>query len=43
VTFEARKQHAAEHRQEVEDRTATRMKEHPPAKPLPLPAAKPAS
>jgi hypothetical protein len=43
ATFEARQQRAAEHREEAEDRAVKRMMEHPPAKPLPLPPAKPAS
>jgi hypothetical protein len=38
ATFEARKQHAAEHREEVVDKAAKRLQQHPPAPALPMPA-----
>ncbi len=39
ATFEARQQHAAEHREEVIGKTIERMKDRPAATPLPLPGA----
>jgi colicin import membrane protein len=38
ATFEARKEKAAEHRQDVLDKTTQRAQQHPPAAPLPIPA-----
>jgi colicin import membrane protein len=37
ATFEARQQHAAEHREEVADKAAKRLQGHRPATPLPIP------
>ncbi|MEP6738873.1 MAG: hypothetical protein ABJA61_00755 [Caldimonas sp.] len=42
ASFNTRQRQAAEHREEVVDRTATRMLQHPPAAPLPASAARPA-
>jgi septal ring factor EnvC (AmiA/AmiB activator) len=39
ASYEARQRQAAEHRREVEERNAKRLSEHPPATPLPTPAA----
>ena len=39
AAFDARQQQAAEHRQSVLERAAKRLKEHPPAAPLPEPSA----
>jgi hypothetical protein len=40
--FETRQRQAAEHRREVERKNAERLKEHPPAASLPVPASMPA-
>jgi len=41
ASYEARQRQAAEHRREVNEKTAERLKEHPPAAPLPVPASVP--
>ena len=42
ASFETRQRQAAEHREEVNAKAAERLKQHPPAAPLPLPASAPA-
>jgi len=41
ASYEARQREAAEHRREVNEKAAQRLNEHPPAKPLPVPASAP--
>ncbi len=42
VSFETRQRQAAEHRENVEDKAAQRLKQRPPAAQLPVPASAPA-